>query len=462
MKMGITKELATYAARLKFKEIPEEVVDRAKYFFLDFIGVACRGSKVDSTRAMYRFIADIDPGDRSGGVVAGTGLRVTPLHAALANGTSAHSVELDDVNNESSLHPGVVVFPAALAMAERCSAGGRRFIEAAVLGYDVVNRLGKALGPANTYRRGFHPTAVCGVFGGSAAATKILGLSEEKTTWAMGIAGSQASGSQEYLHTGAWTKRFHAGWAASAGMISALMAARGFTGPQTIIEGKFGFLHSYSDGADPGKVLPGLGQEFEIMKTSVKPHACCRYMQPGIDAVLKIVKENDLKPDRIGKIRIGVLTAGFPIVADPIEKKRRPLGVVDAQFSMPFGAAVAALYRDAGLKRFSLAEIGSKGVKAMMDRVECFVNTDLDRTYPKQWEATAEIVTRDGKRYDSRIAFPKGDPENPLTWDEMIGKFHDLTGRIYPKEQRMRIIDQVRRLETIGDLRKWSPLLLKK
>ncbi len=458
--MGITQDLAKYCHGLKFRQLPGEVIDRVKYSLLDFIGVACRGSREDSSQRMVRFVKETGRGTENG-VIIGTKEKAPYLYAALANGTSSHAIEMDDVHNEASLHPGVVVFPAVLAIGEMLGVTGKSFIEATVIGYEVMIRLGKALGSENSYKRGFHPTGTCGIFGSSMATSKMLALQEERMVSAMGIAGSQAAGSMEYLAQGAWTKRFHAGWAAHSGMIAAKLAQKGFQGPLSIIEGRDGFLHAYSNGADPGKVLEGIGSGFEILRTSVKPHACCRYMQPPIDAILKIVRENDLQPDRVEKVRLGILRAGVPLIADPIESKYRPQSVVDAQFSMPFGAAVALLYGKAGLEEFQLSNIRSEKVKQMMRSVECVADPDLERTFPKQWGGTAEILTKDGKRYFSKIEYPKGDPENPLSWEEMIEKFYNLSSRSLTKERRLKIVDEVKRLEKIRDLRKWSPLLLR-
>ncbi|MBM4348675.1 MAG: MmgE/PrpD family protein [Deltaproteobacteria bacterium] len=458
--MGITQDLARFSSELKFHQLPDEVIDRAKYFFLDFIGVACRGSKEDSSQSMYRFIQEMGSTNR-GGVLIGTKKRSPFVYSALANGTAGHAIEMDDVNNEASLHPGVVVFPSALATGEMMGSSGRSFIEAAVTGYEVMIRLGKAIGPANSYARGFHPTGTCGTFGSSAVASKIMGLKTEKIVSAMGIAGSQAAGSMEYLAQGAWTKRFHAGWAAHSGMIATLLARKGFKGPTSIIEGRDGFLHAYSNGADESKVLEGIGSGFEILRTSVKPHACCRYMQPPIDAILKIMTERNLRPDQVEKVRLGLLSAGASLIAEPAEKKYDPRSIVDAQFSMPFGAAVALLYRKAGLREFQLSRIRSEDVKAMMKRVEYAVGPELDETFPRQWCATAEIFTNDGKRYFTRIEYPKGDPENPLSWDELIEKFYDLSNRFWTKERRVKIVEQVRNFEKIRDLREWSSLLLR-
>ncbi|MBM4278429.1 MAG: MmgE/PrpD family protein [Deltaproteobacteria bacterium] len=458
--MGITQDLAKYCGELKFSQLPDEVIDRVKYFFLDFIGVACRGSLEDSSRSMIQFIQGMRGGKR-GGVLIGTKERAPYLYSALGNGVSGHAIEMDDVNNESSLHPGVVVFPSALATGEMVGVTGKRLIEAVVLGYEIMVRLGKALGPKNSYERGFHPTGTCGTFGSSVAASKIMGLKEEGITNAMGVAGSQAAGSMEYLAQGAWTKRFHAGWAAHSGMVAALLAKKGFKGPTSIIEGRDGFLHAYSNGADSSRVLEGIGSGFEILHTSIKPYACCRYMQPPIDTLLKIIRENNLKPDQVEKVRLGLLSAGASLIAEPAEKKYRPESVVDAQFSMPFGAAVALLYRKAGLREFQLSRIGSEDVKAMMKRVEYAVDPELDETFPRQWCATAEIFTNDGKRYFTRIEYPKGDPENPLSWEELTEKFHDLSGRLWEKERRIKIVDQVKNLEKVPDLKKWSSLFLR-
>jgi 2-methylcitrate dehydratase PrpD len=458
--MGITQELAKYCSELKFRQLPEEVIDRVKYFFLDFIGVACRGSQEDSSKSIFRFVREMGRGHQDG-VIIGTKERTPHLYSAMANGISAHAIEMDDVNNEASLHPGVVVFPVALATSEMVGGAGKKFIEAVVLGYEVMIRLGRALGAQNSYKRGFHPTGICGPFGSSMAASKLLGLREKEILSALGIAGSQAAGSMEYLAQGAWTKRFHPGWAALSGMVAAKLAQKGFRGPTSIIEGRDGFLHSYSDGGDESKVLEGVGSQYEILRTSIKPHACCRYMQPPIDAILKIVKENDLPPEKVEKVRVGILQAGAHLIAEPLEEKYTPQSIVDAQFSMPFGAAVAILYRKAGLGEFHLSNIRSEEVKRMMRRVECVTDPDLEKAFPKQWCATAEILTKDGERHFTKVEYCKGDPENPLSWDELIEKFHDLSGRFVTKERRLKILDQVKKLEKIQNLQKWSPLLLR-
>jgi 2-methylcitrate dehydratase PrpD len=457
--MGITRELVEFCASLKYEDIPRETVDRVKYHCLDFLGLAIRGSIVESSKAVYRLVGDIGLSPE-GTVIIGTDMRAALQYAALANGTSAHSLELDDLHNESSAHPAVAVFPAALAAGELVDCDGKRFTEGVIAGYEVMTRLGKALGPSHHYARGFHPTGTCGAFGATAAASKILGLDRDKTVNALGIAGSQAAGSMEFLADGSWTKRFHAGWAAHSGIIAALLAERGFNGPATIIEGRFGFLNSYSDSANPDSVLAGLGKPFEIMKTSIKSHACCRYKQGPIDGILRTMKENNLKPEEVKRVTLGILKAGFPIIAEPEELKYNPRTIVDAQFSMPFGAAVAILYGRASLNEYTLENMESPIVKEMMGRVSCVEDPELETVFPRQWPASVELVTRDGRSFSTRIDYPRGDPENPLTRQELLEKFHDLTSAIYPAERREKIVTQLQALEHETSIKRFCQLFI--
>jgi 2-methylcitrate dehydratase PrpD len=226
---GITRSLAKFSAGLTYEDLPPEVVEWAKYLCLDFAGVALNGSTTPSAKAVVEAIEGIErPGPSA---IIGTGSRAQPEYAAMANGTAFHSIELDDVNNESSLHPGVVAYPTALAMADVVPVDGKSFITSVVAGYDIMVRLGRALKPAEHYGRGFHPTGTCGAFGAATVAGQLLGLEHESLAYALGIAGSQAAGNLEFLTDGAWTKRLHPGWASHSGIWAALLARSGFVGP---------------------------------------------------------------------------------------------------------------------------------------------------------------------------------------------------------------------------------------
>jgi 2-methylcitrate dehydratase PrpD len=456
----MTRDLARFCAGTKYEDLSPEAVDRAKYFAMDFIGVAARGSLEASSKTMYRFLEELCPAAK-GGVIIGTKDRAPHQYAALANGTSSHSLEMDDVSNEASLHPGVAIFPAALAACEMAGKGAKRFIEGAVLGYEVMIRLGKALGPKAHYAQGFHPTGTCGTFGATVTAAHIFGLTEAQTVDALGIAGSQAAGSMEFLAQGAWTKRMHPGWAAHNGIIASLLAKKGFKGPSTILEGRDGFLHAYSPSSNHETVMEGLGRTWAITRTSIKPHSCCRYMQGPIDGILSIMKENGLGSADIGEVTLGILKAGFPIIAEPESKKRAPKSVVDAQFSMPFGAAVAILFGEASLDQFRQERVDDPRVKEIMKRVRCVEDSRLDPLFPKQWPASVQVQTKRGKSFTAWVEYPKGDPENALSWEELTAKFERLTVRVYTKERARKIARDVRGIEKVRHIAKWSALLFK-
>lgn len=449
--MKLTREIAQLCYDLQFEDVSEELQDRVKYLLLDYLGVAIGGTQTASSAPVHRFCSMRQ--DIFGGVpVIATELRVDAPYAALAMGVAAHSLELDDVVNAASLHPAVSVMSAALAAGYLAKCSGQELIAAIVAGYEVTVKLGIALDPAAHYARGFHPTGTCGTLGAAVAAAKIFKLDTDGITHAMGIAGSQAAGSMEFLADGAYTKRFHAGWSAHSGLIAALLAEEGFTGPQSIIEGKFGFLHAYSASSDPKKVLGCWGRPYEVMNTSIKPHACCRYNQGAIDCILQIVNDNSLAPNDIEHVRVSILKAGFALVADPPEKKMNPASIVDAQFSMPFGAAVAIVNKSAFLDQYSMENVSSPVIRELMVRVSCIEDSEIEKEFPQKWPAKVEITSKRGEKYSAQLEYPKGDPQNPLTWNEIITKFQSLATTVFSSEACSMIVAQVRGLENITDM----------
>ena len=451
MEIPLTQHLAAFCTRLDYDRLPAEVVDRAKYFFLDYLGVAVRGSLSDSSQPLYRLAGSL--ASTGQGTVLGRAEKASFPYAALANGTSAHSLELDDTHQAGSIHLGVSVFSAALAVAEQVGASGRDFLTASVVGFEVAARLAMALKPTEHYARGFHPTATCGTFGAAASAAKLLGLSEAQLLSALGIAGSQSAGSMEFLAEGAWTKRLHPGWAAFSGVHAALLAKEGFIGPRTILEGRDGFLKAYGVRPEPSKISAGLGEDFQILRTAVKPHACCRYTQAPIDAVLSIVQEHDVQPEQVERVTIGMLETGIPVICEPAERKYGPTNVVEAQFSLPFGVAVAVVKRRAGLDEFSEVMLEDAAIGALMSKVGYERDPELEKNYPKEWPAWARVSLTNGQEVSAQVRFPKGDPENPLSWDELRVKYADLVSAVWADSRAAWACEAVRTLEDESDLR---------
>src|SRR6266511_2082092 len=420
-------ELATFCAQLRWEELDDAVRARTSELVLDLLGVALGGSRQPSS-APAREVALRLGGERGGASIVGARARTTGVWAALANGTAAHAIEMDDVTTESSLHPGVAVIPAALAVAEELGATPRDLLEAIVAGYEVTMRVGNALNPASAYARGFHPTGVAGVFGAAMAAGRILGLDPEQLTRALGIAGTLASGSLEYLADGAWTKRLNPGWAGHAGITAAHLARAGFSGPATVFEGRLGVLHAYSDAPELELLLDRLGAPLQVMRVSIKPYACCRYNHGLIDCVFQLAREHHVSPDDVERIRLGVLSGGALLVAQPIEQKRSPESMVDAQFSAPYAAAVALVLGSGGLDAFESEHLRNPTIRSLMARTDCFRDSSLDADYPRRWPAAAEISLRDGRVLSARIEFATGEPENPVPRAALVEKFVSLAG----------------------------------
>jgi 2-methylcitrate dehydratase PrpD len=285
-----------------------------------------------------------------------------------------------------------------------------------------------AVQPKYHYDRGFHPTATCGVFGAAITAAKLMDLTEEQTLSAVGIAGSMAAGSLEFLAEGAWTKRLHAGLAAQNGIQAAELARAGFKGPATIIEGRYGFLRGYTDAPRPDVLTAVLGQNWAILETSIKPHACCRYKQGPIDALLEIRARHAIDWSKITRVEVAILEAGAGLIAEPPERKYAPQSIVDAQFSMPFGAAVALIHGRAGLAEYCEANLHSTDVRGLMQKVVMVRDPALEKNFPREWPARVAVEMQSGDRYETSVRQPKGDPANPLTWAELSAKFISLGG----------------------------------
>ena len=274
-----TRTLAAYAAGLRLETVPPPVVARAERLILDFAGCVARGgAEADSSPVLRRVLVtaglDGDGPCRVIGDARGHG----PAAAAFLTAAFGHALDFDDTHAAASLHPSAPVVSAALAAAGASPVRGADLVAGIIAGYEVTCRLGLALDPTQLYARGFHPTAIAGVFGAAAAAGRVLGLSPEAMVCAFGIAGSAAAGSMQFIVNGAWTKRFQVGACAKNGLLAALFAADGFSGSVAAIEGVHGLLKGYSDGADPERAVRGLGTDYETLRIGLKPYPNCRYI----------------------------------------------------------------------------------------------------------------------------------------------------------------------------------------
>ncbi|HWK27338.1 MAG TPA: MmgE/PrpD family protein [Solirubrobacter sp.] len=410
-----------------------DTAPRARELLFDYLTVAERGSRTDAAAAAR---AAFGPSATGTAPVVGTGERREAADAAFVNGIAAHSIELDDTYEPASLHPGVVVWPAVLAVAAERAATLGDALAAAAAGYDAVCGLGDRTDPAETYRRGFHPTGVCGPIGAAVAVARLLELDGERERHAVGIAASMAAGLLEFLADGAWTKPLHAGNATAAGIRAARLAAAGYTAPASAIEGRLGFLHAFGgragaapadgDGTPPTSDEPAIGRG--LRGTAVKHYPCCRYMHGCIDLLLDLAVEEELDPADVEGIRCGVLSAGWSLVAEPPPAAQAVRNQVDAQFSMAFGAALALARRSATLDDFERAAELAQELAPLMLRVECFRSARLDAAYPAAWGAEVEVRTRSGTVLRRAEDHFRGSPRRPAGRTELAAKAAGLVG----------------------------------
>jgi len=452
-----TWKLAEHCNRIRFEDLSSEVKGHAGFLMLDFLGLVPKGLFLESTRQIHSLIRKM--GAKGNGTVIGTALRTLPQYAALANATASHSLSLDDIYAPASIHPGSAIFAASLAVAEWVSANGRRFIEAVVAGYETTLRIADAVGSKEHYALGWHPTATCGTFGTTVAVSRILGLDAEKTTSALGIAGSMASGSMEFLEDGSWTKRIHPGLAAQRGIQAALLANEGFKGPRAILEGKWGFLRGTSSNPDPSRLIEKLEGTLRILDTGIKLHACCRYSQSAIDAVLNLRKEYDLGPHDIDTIRVEIFRAAFPLVVEPWQEKMDPKTDVQAQFSLPYTVAAAIVKGRVSFEEFLPESLSDPRIREVMARVGVVHDPELDPAFPRSWPARVKIRTTGGKHLENKVDFPRGDVNNPLSWDELVIRFKEHSKEVFDPTLQERIVELIQRIHTLKDMKKFTSLL---
>jgi 2-methylcitrate dehydratase PrpD len=406
--------------------------DRARLLLADYLAVAGTGAGADSARVARDALLPRSAGPAP---VLGTGQTAAVRDAALVNGISAHSIELDDTHEPSSSHPGTVIWTALLAAVGAASPPGGPVTTAAVLdsavaGYQVMASLGELLGPAELYRQGLHPTAVCGVFGAAAAAGRLAGLDAGALRSAFGIALSMSAGSMAYLSEGAWTKRFHSGAAAAGGILATELAAGGFTGPADAFGDPNGLMHIYGGIRPPARVDAVLAHAAglpAVHETSVKFHPCCRYMH-GVMDLLAAYRSEGGRVEGITRIDCGVLSGGMGLVGEPADRKRAVANMVDAQFSMPFGAALTLSRGSSSLADFQQASSLATGLQPLMDVTWMHTSAELDAAYPARWGAEVTLGFADGETVELRTPAFRGSPGWPAGRPEIEAKAAGLLG----------------------------------
>jgi 2-methylcitrate dehydratase PrpD len=406
--------LARFAAALTFDDIPPAVVHRAEDLLLDWAASALAGKGARPVESIERFARQMGPVTGPSEVLISR-RQTTPLFAAMVNAAASHFAEQDDVHNGAVFHPGAVVFPPALAVAQALGCSGRDLVTAAVAGYEVGIRVGEFLG--RSHYKVFHTTGTAGTVAAAVAVGRLLELSGTAMGHAFGSAGTQAAGLWEFLRDAADSKQLHAAKAAADGLTAAFLAKDGFTGAKRILEGAQGMAAGMTTDADPAKLTEGLGTRWALMETSFKWHAACRHTHPAADALLKLVVEHDLAPERIARITAHVHQAAIDVLGPVMD----PTTVHQAKFSMGTVLGVIATFRRAGLAEFA-QHFRDPRVVALRDRVRMVQDAEVEAAYPRRWIAKVEVETTDGRTLSARVDEPRGDPGNTLTRGEVEDK----------------------------------------
>ncbi|MGW5647468.1 MmgE/PrpD family protein [Saccharopolyspora sp. NPDC003752] len=431
--------LGGFIAGTAFADLPGSVAAKAKRHLLDTLGAALAGARTPETAAIT---AALTTPTAAGAAIWGTGLLATARDAALANGVAAHALELDDTGGCD--HSGAVVVPAALAalsLTDRAVPGAELLV-AIVLGYDLARRALEGCGGYQEHNQaGWHSTGTCGPFGSAAAAARILALSPEQCSAAVGFAASMSGGLWAFVHNGALSKRLHAGRAAEAGVAAAVLAGSGIPGPVHALDDVWGgFLSTFAPAtAEHAALTDGLGEQWRIQRCAIKPHASCRGTHSAIDAVAHLMRDHGLRADEIREVRVRL----SPFLADMCGgRDTRTLGT--AQLSLPYAVAAQIAFGVADLAAYGPEQRRDERVRAIMNSVVL----EVDSSMPASEEPVIGLVTEDAG-YQYRVTDPLGSPTNPIGDEALITKFR----RLVPEPTAERLVDTVLRLDALPDAR---------
>lgn len=447
--------LAAHVTRTGFAALPAATVAATKRDILDTFGCILGGSGAPGIDALFE-LAD-HWGGREESVVLLHRRRLPAPQAALLNASMGHALDFDDTHDGAgSIHPGISVLAAGLAVADTLDAvDGKQFVRAVALGLDVSCRIALA----STLDRGWHRTACIGVFGAAVTAGVLLGLDQAQMRHALGIAYSHAAGNRQCILDGALTKRLQAGQAASAGVFSAMLARKEFTGAHNIFGGRYGFLELYQpNGADPSLLLRDLGQEFRGDGLSFKPYPCGRPLHAGIDAALAARAEAGVTdPAQIAEVTIAMDAAGHADQFANGPSKRRPSQVVEAQFALPFLVATALVHGRVGIS--DVAGLGDAATLALADRINGEV---VAGSRPRGW-LILTLRLSNGRTVRVEASEPIGSPEQPLSAAVLRSKFQDNAGnavRAIAAQDVAAALDMLERLEQVSDVRQLAQRFL--
>jgi 2-methylcitrate dehydratase PrpD len=443
--MSFALELAQRIVAMRYEDLPPEAVHWAKVGILDTVGVTLAGSADPSARVIAGVLGSTGPA-----LVLGTHTRTHPLDAALINGTAAHALDFDDCNNTLGGHPSAPILPALFALADETGASGRDFITAYVTGFETECKLSLGVN-FYQYTHGWHPTATIGVFGAAAACAHLLKLDAGRTSVALAIAASLASGIKSNF--GTYVKPLHVGHCARNGLFAALLARDGYTASPTAFEHKQGYFQVYNGAGnyDASKILPAWGNPLDIVQPgiAVKQYPCCGSTHPAIDAMLELARTHDLAPEAVERIQSWTH-------ARRLEHTNRPdpQSTKDAKFSVQYCLARALIDRRVTVEHFEGEAYRDPAVRAVMGRVEAAPYSTEQFPAENHFAAEVKVTLRGGTVLGARVDQPAGrTSRNPLPQARLKEKFENCANRVLAPERTARAYETITRFEALHDVR---------
>jgi 2-methylcitrate dehydratase PrpD len=447
----VTRELAEWVAGLRYEDLPADVAEEAGRAFADFLGECLF---VGATKAWGKSIAGFcahDGGGQPEATIIATGKRTLAARAALANGTMALGFEYADFGAGSRPYPFAVTGP--LAIAESRHRSGKDLALGIVIGYEVMGRVFRA-----TFERGktipFYVPSVYGTLGGAAGCARLLGLSPQHTNYALGLAAAFTGGTFQGHEEGAWQRSLNGGMAGERAVTAALLAETGFQATELGLEGVQGFARMFTNGhLDPSALLDDLGGSFVIADRWVKRYPMNTTLHAPVEALLQVMREHDLCHTDIEQI-----DAAWQRV-EPFLAKREVTTVVSAQASLPFALAVAAVRGRVGVDEFTEETVADPVIQAMIPRTVVHQDEELYTKVRNSMPGRVTVRTTDGRELTAEVLYPKGNPANPLSEDELKAKYMEMAERVLGHDQADELYRRARDLAHVGDVADLAPLL---
>ncbi len=453
-KQTVTAQMARWASALEFQDLSQDAIYQAKRFLLDSIGCALGGYKQHDVRIALEVLDEI--AGRGPSTVIGTGRRIDPVSASLANALMIRCMDYNDIYwKQDPSHPSDI-FPAAMACCERAKSDGKELIVGLVLGHEFEMRLCEAAFPGVRERGWHHATLTA--FASPIVAGRALRLSWEQIQHAIGISASR------HCTLGAVTagkltmmKNTVDPMATQSGVLAALLAQKGYTGPEHVIDGKEGLTHVFGPEWKLNLLTDGLGESWRITQCGMKFFPTEALTHTPISAVLDLVKENDLHPDDVAKIQIRSLARAADILSDP--SKYDPHTKETADHSLPYVIAAALAERQVTPAQFTMEKIMDPVVRAQLKKVEVVADPEIEKVFPALQRVVVNIMTTGGRTFSKQLDYPKGDPRNPLSDAEIEEKFAALAEGVLATVAQKKLIDAIWNLEKLASVSKLMRLM---